>query len=78
MKYKSFTAQKIADIFGVSRTTVSRWRKNGKLDYYKIPSGHGRSTMDDLERFAGEFNMMPLLIEYLESLEANEADRGSK
>jgi putative resolvase len=44
------TLPEAADILEVSRTSVRRWVKQGRLRSIKLPSGHRRIRREDVER----------------------------
>jgi excisionase family DNA binding protein len=59
------TVDSIARYCMVSRTTVGRWLREGKLSSVKLPSGHFRVTIDDFRTFL-ERNHMPITRELQE------------
>ena len=60
------TAQHIAGYCLVSRSTVQRWIKDGKLSAMKLPSGHYRVNLEDFRAFLERYNM-PIKEELFES-----------
>ena len=62
----SVTVQHIAGYCLVSRSTVRRWIKDGKLSAMKLPSGHYRVTVADFRAFLERYNM-PIKEELFES-----------
>lgn len=53
------TVKSVADHCMVSKITVRRWIKAGKLLAIKLPSGHYRIRLTDFEDFLGKYHMMP-------------------
>jgi excisionase family DNA binding protein len=51
------TVNNIADYCLVSRITVRRWAKDGKLPSMKLPSGHYRVTTEDFRDFLVKYGM---------------------
>lgn len=43
------TPLEVADAFGVSRSTVGRWAKDGVLPVIHLPSGRYRFRREDIE-----------------------------
>ncbi|MFY9263323.1 MAG: helix-turn-helix domain-containing protein [Arcanobacterium sp.] len=41
----------VADIFKVSRQTITRWCNNGKLNHIILPSGQFRIPQSEVDRF---------------------------
>ncbi len=60
------TTKGVADHCMVSKVTVRRWIKGGKLSAIKLPSGHYRVSIADFRDFL-ERNNMPIKEELLES-----------
>lgn len=60
------TVKNIADYCLVSRITVRRWVKDGKLSAMKLPSGHFRITTRDFRDFLERYDM-PVREELFES-----------
>jgi excisionase family DNA binding protein len=59
----------VASIAGycmVSRSTVTRWIKNGALRAMKLPSGHFRVSVTDVRAFLKRHDM-PITLELLDS-----------
>jgi len=54
---KWLTSKGIADYCMVSRVTVRRWIKGGKLTAIKLPSGHFRVTLVDFRAFLERWNI---------------------
>jgi excisionase family DNA binding protein len=46
---KPLTTGEVADIFGVTTTTVKRWADDGRLASFKTPGGHYRFRAEDVE-----------------------------
>jgi excisionase family DNA binding protein len=49
--------ESIADYCMVSRSTVSRWVKDGELSAIKLPSGHVRITVQNFRSFLKQHGM---------------------
>ncbi|OGO36389.1 MAG: hypothetical protein A2147_03300 [Chloroflexi bacterium RBG_16_57_8] len=60
------TVDSIAAYCMVSRSTVGRWIRDGKLPAMKLPSGHFRVTVSDFRDFLKRHNM-PVTRELLDS-----------
>ena len=60
------TVKDIASYCLVSRSTVRRWAKDGRLSAMKLPSGHFRITVEDFRDFLKRYHM-PIREELLES-----------
>ena len=60
------TIQSIASYCMVSRTTVGRWIRDGRLSAMKLPSGHFRVSVSDFRDFL-ERHKMPIAKELLDS-----------
>ena len=60
------TVKDIAEYCLVSRMTVRRWIKDGKLSAIKLPSGHYRVTTAGFRDFLEQYNM-PIKEELFES-----------
>jgi len=60
------TVKDIADYCLVSRITVRRWIKGGKLSATRLPSGHYRISIADFRDFLKRYNM-PIKEELFES-----------
>ncbi len=54
---KWLTSKGIADYCMVSRVTVRRWIKCGKLTAIKLPSGHFRVKLVDFRAFLERWNI---------------------
>jgi predicted site-specific integrase-resolvase len=54
--------KEVADLFGVTAKTISRWIDGGKVDVVrkKNRSGHLRFTNDDLERLKEYANKLSI------------------
>jgi len=65
-KEKHITVKDIADYCMVSRITVRRWVRDGKLSAMKLPSGHYRIAADGFRDFLERYNM-PIKEELFES-----------
>lgn len=46
-----YTLSEVADLLSVSKETLRRWDKNGKLKPDRLPSGHRRYTLESLKQF---------------------------
>lgn len=44
----------VADAFGVSTDTVTRWADAGRIPVYVLPSGHRRYKRADIDRLLTE------------------------
>jgi len=62
----SVAASVIASYCLVSRSTVLRWIKDGKLSSLRLPGGHYRVTVEDFRDFLKRYNM-PIKEELFES-----------
>lgn len=51
------TTRQIANLCGVSTTTVIRWIDTGKLKGFKLPSGHRRAVYGDVSEFLKRFGI---------------------
>lgn len=51
------TTRKIANLCGVSPTTIIRWIESGDLKAFKLPSGHRRVLLEELIDFLQRFDM---------------------
>src|SRR5690606_40843461 len=40
----------LADLLGVSPTTIARWANSGKLAYMRTPAGHRRFSLEVIEQ----------------------------
>ena len=60
------TVQHIAGYCLVSRSTVQRWIRDGKISAMKLPSGHFRVSLEDFRAFLERYNM-PIKEELFES-----------
>ena len=51
MNYTSgpMTTKQVAEVFGVTISTVKRWADEGKLPSFRTPGGHYRFRPDDIE-----------------------------
>jgi excisionase family DNA binding protein len=49
-----FSVQDAAQYLGVSRPTIYRWSKEGKLPIYKIAAGVARVKKEDIEQLLAE------------------------
>lgn len=49
MSTRPLSAGQVANIFGVSVTTVRDWAETGKLSYFKTPGGQRRFRPEDVE-----------------------------
>jgi excisionase family DNA binding protein len=61
----SITVESIASYCMVSRTTVGRWIKDGRLSAMKLPSGQFRVSVSDFKSFL-ERHKMPIRQELLD------------
>jgi len=52
------TVRSVADYCMVSRVTVRRWIKAGKLPAMKLPGGHYRIKLEDFEGFLEKYHML--------------------
>jgi len=71
---KWLTAKNIADYCMVSRVTVRRWIKGGKLSATRLPSGHYRITLVDFRDFLERWHIP--VEDWL--LESKSAKKGGK
>jgi len=53
----SITVESIAGYCMVSRSTVGRWIRDGRLNAMKLPSGHFRVSVSDFRDFLERHNM---------------------
>jgi len=60
------TLGKVAEYYLVSRATVRRWIKAGRLTAIRLPSGHYRVSLANLRDFLGRYDM-PIKSELFES-----------
>jgi len=60
------TVKGVADYCLVSRISVRRWIKGGKLSAIRLPSGHYRISIADFRDFLERYNM-PVKEELFES-----------
>ena len=60
------TVESIAGYCMVSRSTVGRWIRDGRLSAMKLPSGHFRVSVADFRAFLKRHNM-PITQELLDS-----------
>jgi len=60
------TVKGVADYCLVSRVTVRRWIKGGKLSTIRLPSGHYRISIADFRDFLKRYDM-PVKEELFES-----------
>lgn len=44
------TLDEVADILGLSKTSMYRWAADGRLPVLTLPNGHKRVSRDDLNR----------------------------
>ncbi len=51
------TSRDIAEYCQVSKSTVLGWIKSGKLESFKLPSGHHRIDKDDFREFLERWHM---------------------
>jgi excisionase family DNA binding protein len=51
MEFQFLTTGDVAKECGVSKVTVLRWIEQGLLKATKLPLGHNRILMEELERF---------------------------
>ena len=65
-KENHITVKDTADYCMVSRVTVRRWVRDGKLFAMKLPSGHYRITTAGFRDFLERYNM-PIKEELFES-----------
>lgn len=47
---KLLTPGQVADMFNVDPKTVTRWAKDGKLNYIRTLGGHRRFHRDEVEK----------------------------
>jgi len=52
-----YTTGSVAELCGVSRITVLRWIEKGYLLAFRLPEGHYRIHVSDLNRFLKEYNI---------------------
>lgn len=52
------TPNEVAELFMVSPVTVRQWAQKGKLQAMTTPGGHRRFSMEAVERFAAENNLL--------------------
>ncbi len=60
------TVKGVADYCLVSKVTVRRWIKSGKLSAIRLPSGHYRISVVDFRGFLGRYDI-PIREELFES-----------
>jgi len=51
------TSRDVADYCQVSKSTVLGWIKGGKLESFKLPSGHHRIDKDNFRQFLERWHM---------------------
>jgi excisionase family DNA binding protein len=56
-KEKWITTGAAADYCGVSRATILRWIKSGKLKAYTTPGGHHRMRTEDFREFLANMSL---------------------
>ncbi len=61
-----FTVKGVADYCLVSKVTVRRWIKSGRLPAIRLPSGHYRISVVDFRGFLGRYDI-PIREELFES-----------
>ena len=52
-----YTTGNVAELCGVSRITVLRWIEKAYLPAFRLPEGHYRIHVSDLNRFLKEYNI---------------------
>ncbi len=57
MTERKFTAGEVAGMIGVSRSTINRWIKSGKLNAYSVYGGGSRISEKDLYEFIRKYNI---------------------
>jgi len=53
---RDLTSQEAADILKLSKHTVIRMHKNGKLKAWRTPGGHLRFRQDQIEEYAEQMH----------------------
>ena len=53
----ALTVRVVAGYCQVSKSTVLKWIKDGKLQAFKLPSGHYRINREDFRDFLERWNM---------------------
>jgi excisionase family DNA binding protein len=49
-KQKAYlSSREVEALLGISRSTLDRWVKNGKLKFFRLPSGHRRFFRSEIE-----------------------------
>jgi len=43
------SSREVEALLGISRSTLDRWAKNGKLTFFRLPSGHRRFFRFEIE-----------------------------
>lgn len=56
-----YTIPKAAELCGITRATLLRWVKIGKLNSFQTPGGHHRILKEDLEGFMRENRMFHMV-----------------
>ena len=54
---KLLNMKETMDYLNVSKITLQRWDKSGKLKAVRTSGGHRRYKLSDLEKFIGEYNL---------------------
>ncbi|MBI4285884.1 MAG: helix-turn-helix domain-containing protein [Chloroflexi bacterium] len=54
---KRLTVKAIADYCLVSRVTIRRWIRDGKLAAIRLPSGHYRVSLEDFRDFLKRYDI---------------------
>jgi predicted site-specific integrase-resolvase len=57
VKIERITNKDISNHFQVSKSTVRVWVKQDKIVGYKLPSGHLRFTLEEVNKFANKYKM---------------------
>lgn len=52
-----YTSQEIAELLGVSASSILRWADSGKLKCFQSEGGHRKFSVDHLAEFAMTYNI---------------------
>lgn len=56
MKEQLFTTEDLSRMLQVSKSTIKRWAKDGKLHCFRTPGGHRKFNQASIQEFISRYN----------------------